>query len=207
MVNLRVVVSQRVDYIESRDEMRDSLDSRFVLWLSHVGAQAFPVPNSLLALDALGAWLNLLSPDAVVLSGGNNIGDYPERDATEEALLDYAAFIGLPVLGICRGMQMMAQLAGSELERVEGHVAGRHRLVSDAPNDLPAEVNSFHEWRLATCPEEYLTLARTADGSIEAIRHRRYGWEGWMWHPERDTEFDPLSIARAQCLLRGEPTQ
>lgn len=201
---LRVAVSQRVDYFDERDEWRDALDRRLVVWLREVGALAFPVPNGLQAQGGLRPWLEALSPHAVVLSGGNDLGESFERDATEAALIDHAAAVGVPLLGICRGMQMMAQHAGASLEPVSGHAGTVHPLRSVPGADLPAEVNSYHNFRVAACPKDYRLLAEAPDGSLEAMSHRHHRWEGWMWHPERDANFDPVTLARALTLLHGD---
>jgi putative glutamine amidotransferase len=155
-----------------------------------------PVPNSLDAA-ARDAWLATISPAGVVLSGGNDIGQAPSRDATETALLDFARKRNLPVLGICRGMQMMAHFAGGRLERVSGHVRTRHNLTgTDARN-----VNSFHDWAPADCPPGYCVTARSEDGGIEAVRHATLPWRGWMWHPEREAAIDPRDLADIQDLF------
>ncbi len=73
-------------------------------------------------------WITAVSPDAVLLCGGNDIGEVVERDDTERRLLSYASDRALPALGVCRGMQMMALWAGGILARVSGHVRTRHRL-------------------------------------------------------------------------------
>lgn len=200
---LRVAVSQRVDRITARDECRDALDRRLVDWLLEVGMLTFPVPNGLESQRGLQPWLQALSPHAVVLSGGNDLGESPARDATEAALIDHAADFGLPMLGICRGMQMMAHRAGTALERVSGHAGTVHPLRTVKEVGLPEQVNSFHDWSLADCPDDYTILAEAPDGCVEAIRHRRHCWEGWMWHPERDTRFDAVTISRARALLHG----
>ena len=204
---VRVAVSQRCDHVAARHEYRDSLDVRLVQWLQQAGALAFPTPNKLEPFEGICRWLNGLSPQAVVLSGGNDLGDCPARDATEAALLDYAASEDLPVLGICRGMQMLASREGGTLARISGHIGTVHAIVATQGVELPGRVNSFHSWALVDCPDDYEILAKAPDGTIEAIRHSIRNWEGWMWHPERDTAFDPATLTRARLLLRGDPFQ
>ena len=205
---LRVVVSQRIDWVESRCESRDSLDQRMVEWLSQVGVLAFPVPNSLHSNGRLDHWLEKLVPQAVVLSGGNDIGNCLSRDATERALLRYASERTLPVLGICRGMQMMGCYAGGKLQPVKGHVASRHSLQPKFSSDEYApEVNSYHEFCLSGCPDGYEVTAVATDGTIEAIRRLGKPWEAWMWHPEREKTFVASDIERARKILFGDTSK
>ena len=122
-----------------------------------------------------------------MLSGGNDIGAFPQRDATETYLLDWAARGRKPVLGICRGMQMMAVHGGGSLVPVTGHVRVYHDLDDGgSPAGWPCRVNSYHDFAIAESPPPYTVLARAADGTIEAFGHVDLPWEGWMWHPERD---------------------
>jgi putative glutamine amidotransferase len=108
-----------------------------------------------------------------------------ERDFTERGLLEYARVNQLPLLGICRGMQVMGVHAKASLNSVSGHVGTRHRISGK----MNGEVNSFHEKALASCPSDYRETGRSEDGVLEAIRHRNLPWEGWMWHPEREKAF------------------
>lgn len=204
-----IAVSQRVDRIEGRDETRDALDQRITQWLLSFGALTVPVPNAIGTGTGTGAWLEALSPRAIVLTGGNDVGGCPARDATETALIEFASLRGLPLLGICRGMQMLAHHAGGTLARVTGHVRTRHALLCDdaAAGRLPREVNSYHDWGLTACPPGYRCLAHAPDGTIEAMQHEHRPWEGWMWHPEREASFDPLDGQRAHRLLIQGHTQ
>lgn len=200
----RVAVSQRVDRIPERQERRDALDQRVVIWLEAGGVLAFPAPNHWSASDRLRAWLAALNPSGVVLSGGEDLNQTPERDDTEHTLLRYAQQNRLPVLGLCRGLQMMSVFAGGVLEKLPDHAGCRHALEAVDSSDLSSEVNSFHAWGFRTCPPGYDVLARAPDGSIEAIRHVTLPWEGWMWHPERESPFAARELSRLQSLLEDQ---
>lgn len=201
-----VAVSQRVEFYPDRDERRDSLDQRLCMWLRSGGFLPIPVPNCMSAASVdiangaqrnLHAWLYAIRPSAVVLSGGNDIGEYPDRDITERSLLAWAEEIGVPVLGICRGMQMMSVQATGMLKPIQGHVRTRHHLCGD----IVGEVNSFHKFTLTGCPPGFEVLARAEDNEIEAIRHVDLPWEGWMWHPEREQDFSLRDLGRVRKLF------
>lgn len=197
----RIAVSQRVDRFPGRQERRDALDQRVVIWLETAGVLVFPVPNHWSASNSLRAWLAALEPEGVVLSGGEDLNQAPERDDTERALLRHAQENRLPVLGLCRGLEMMSAFAGGTLEQLPDHAGCRHALEAVNGNAFSSEVNSFHAWGLRACPPGYEVLARAPDGSIEAIRHLTLPWEGWMWHPEREAVFASGDLARLQSLL------
>jgi N5-(cytidine 5'-diphosphoramidyl)-L-glutamine hydrolase len=205
-----VGVTQRIDSVAGRAELRDALDQRLVQWLVHAGFLPVAVPNTLSdtghpSEQTLESWLQAIQPDALILSGGNDIGEYPERDATERYLLSWAKEKRNPVLGICRGLQMMSVWAGVDLVKQEGHVGTRHQLaITEKIDEWPANVNSYHNWVLSSCPDGFDVAAQAEDGSIEAIRHTTLPWEGWMWHPERETPFSPQDNQRLKRLFSGQ---
>jgi len=200
-----VGVSQRGDHWVDRDETRDAVDRRLILWLASAGFVPVPIPNSL-PPSRLQTWLSTIQPGAILLSGGNDLGEDPARDATEAILLSYAQDHHLPVLALCRGMLMMADWLGGEISRIAGHVRTRHQLHATQGANWPQTVNSFHNWTVASCPTSVEVIARALDdNAIEAIRHRYLPWQGWMWHPEREyPAFDPIDLQRLQVLFGGE---
>jgi gamma-glutamyl-gamma-aminobutyrate hydrolase PuuD len=97
----------------------------------------------------------------------------------------------------------MAVWAGAGLSRKEGHAGSRHKLVvATRQNEWSTHVNSYHNWGLVSCPDLFEVAARAEDGAIEAIKHINLPWEGWMWHPERETLFSPQDTARINQLFR-----
>lgn len=183
-----VAISQRVDFYPDRSEERDALDSRLSVWVAAAGFIPVSVPNSLLGMkmNVLESWMDAVGPQAIILSGGNDIGQVPQRDSTEKFLLNCALSSQMPVLGLCRGMQMLNTYGGGTLKSVEGHVGTRHHLDGDFNGRI---VNSFHGYSIDSLSDSYFVTARSEDGEIEAIRHRDLPWEGWMWHPEREADF------------------
>ena len=93
----------------------------------------------------------------------------------------------------------MAHWAGVDLCPVQGHVRTRHNLSGE----IAEEVNSFHEFSLAKCPNGFEVFARSSDEEIEAIRHQTLPWEGWMWHPEREECFAARDLQRLRTLFGG----
>jgi putative glutamine amidotransferase len=133
-----------------------------------------------------------------VLTGGNDLASVPgatdtapERDALELRLLQHAARKPLPVLGVCRGMQIMAQHYGASVVAVRGHVRVEHGITAEAASLMPLpivdSVNSFHNYGIARegLGPELVACAVASDGTVEAFAHRRLRHWGVMWHIER----------------------
>lgn len=156
--------------------------------------------------------------DGLVIPGGDDIPPdvpYPESvrfDATpaeqidfDRALLARALARGIPVLGICYGMQILALHHGGSLHHhipldVPGAVdhalpqgEARHPIRVEPGTRLeaaigahPGSVNSSHHQAVASPGEGLRASARAADGVIEAIERSDPPFcLGVQWHPER----------------------
>lgn len=183
----KIIVSQRIDYFSTRNELREGVDARLILFLRELGYLPYIISNFL--GDGCKDWITELEPTGIVLSGGNDIGQYLERDQTEKSLLDYATQKTLPVIGICRGMQYINHYQGGSLQPISNHVACRHAIRGEwAAQWNITEVNSYHNHSIDQLGKDLQSIA-LADGVIEALRHEHYPWLGIMWHPEREGEF------------------
>ena len=209
---MRIAVTQRVEWIEGYGERRDCLDQQWSVLLESLGIDVVPVPNSLTAPQA---WLERQRVAGIILTGGNDLAHLPgaarsapERDATETALLSSAALQRLPVLGVCRGMQMLNHFLGGGLAPVPNHIAVRHAvraLNNDGFFSGYREVNSFHGWgmQISDLAPEVSAQVCAIDGTVEAFTHDHLPWVGLMWHPEREAPFHILDTELIRKLFES----
>src|SRR5579884_3147277 len=111
-----IAVSQRVSVVPDYGERRDCLDQAWTRFLAACGLIPVLIPN---VTETALALCEAASVSGLLLTGGNDLhslgGDAPERDEVENALLEWAEQRGLPVLGVCRGMQIIQRRYGSPL--------------------------------------------------------------------------------------------
>lgn len=81
-----------------------------------------------------------------------------QRDSLEWALAKRAVEIGLPILGICRGAQMMCAMSGGKLvQHVSGHANGGHDLITDTGKTI--RTNSLHHQMMFPWDVEHKLIA------------------------------------------------
>ncbi len=193
----RIGVTQRVSVVEEYEERRDCLDQRWATFLESVGCVPVPLPN---LVDEPADYLERLEIDGLVLTGGNDIAQLedgentaPERDAFETAAVEYALEADLPIVGICRGLQLLNVHFGGTLDNVEDHIAQDHIVdfEGDKPflSDSEVTVNSYHGYGIKreSVADSLVVVATAPDGSVECLRHPDRPVYGIMWHPERDS--------------------
>jgi putative glutamine amidotransferase len=188
-----VAVTQRVSVIPAYGERRDCLDQAWTKFLAACGLLPLLLPNVTEAALALCQTPGICG---LLFTGGNDLaslgGDAPERDAVESALLDLAEWRGLPLMGVCRGMQVIQQRSAIPLRRVEGHVEPRQVIRIDG---AAKEVNSYHRFAAFDSLPPLEVWAVADDGVVKAIRHSSKPITGIMWHPERSDPFSAADVA------------
>ncbi|MEW5960951.1 MAG: gamma-glutamyl-gamma-aminobutyrate hydrolase family protein [Chloroflexota bacterium] len=164
--------------------------------------------------------------DGIMLTGGGDVepslyhhpphptqGDVqPDRDRDEMTVARWAAAEGKPLLGICRGIQVMAVAAGGELwQDVPSQLpeASLHHDAYNNKNSSPEHylahavelvpacrlaqivgshtiwTNSLHHQAVKRVPEPFRVTGRAADGVVEVIEHAAHPFYiGVQWHPE-----------------------
>lgn len=147
------------------------------------------------------------------LSCGDINGVNEERDELEYHLIEHALTKRIPILGICRGMQILNVFLGGKLYRdLECNGYDKHDGSLDKPihhevkiepstilnsliNQSSAIVNSFHHQGVAELGNGLKVSAYSSDGVIEAFEKENPFIFGLQWHPERMVESD--SFARS----------
>jgi gamma-glutamyl-gamma-aminobutyrate hydrolase PuuD len=199
------------------NEAADLLPSSYADAVTLAGGAALLLPPATHDDLATAAEAVLEGVHGLALAGGPDIDPHryraerdphsspprPNRDAWEIQLAHTALAHGLPVLAICRGMQVLNVALGGDLIQhlpdVVGNsehcpVIGRHgkHEVVLAPDSrlgsllgLRATVATYHHQGLAHLGSELVAIGWAADGTIEAVEHAGAPWVvGVQWHPE-----------------------
>ncbi len=177
--------------------------------------------------------------DGLILSGGGDIEPHlyrgnmhpmvynvdEERDVFELKLSKLALTLELPMLGICRGLQVLNVATGGDLVT---HVPDRfgtdilHRLedprrptkhavqvvaqsrLAQAMGATTIHVPSWHHQSVQAVPHGWQIVAYAPDGVIEAIEHEHHPWAiAVQWHPEMSADDDPSQAALFQALVKA----
>lgn len=188
----RIAVSQRVTVDGATGERRDALDQRWPAFLKACDCLGVAMPNDPAVAVSL---LTATGCQGLLLTGGNDLhglgGGAPERDRTETCLITTALDRALPVIGVCRGMQMIQQFFDNPLETVEGHVTALQDIDIAGTRQ---QVNSYHQYGAVETRPPLEAWAMADDGVIKAVRHQSRCVIGIMWHPERISPFRTSDI-------------
>ncbi|MBI3878460.1 MAG: glutamine-hydrolyzing GMP synthase [Verrucomicrobia bacterium] len=145
------------------------------------------VYSTILRFDTPAAEIARMNPKGIILSGG------PNSVYTKDAPLpDKAIFkLGIPVLGICYGVQVFAQFLGGKVEKGQKREYGKGTLtIADKAcalfKGLPeqSQVWNSHGDKLTRLPKDFVVVATTENSDYAAIEHTQRKYFGLQFHPE-----------------------
>lgn len=151
-----------------------------------------------------------LSPQGIILSGGpNSVYDEGAPECDPEIWN-----LGIPVLGVCYGMQLMVRQLGGEVERAKRAEYGKAALYIDDPTDLLTNVENgstmwmSHADSCTRLPDGFDILAHTDNTSCAAIAHHDKKFFGVQFHPEVVHSVGGIALIRnfVYHICECEPT-
>lgn len=186
--------------------------------------------------------LLLAGVDGIILAGGADVDpalygsaghpavyDVDEgRDAGEIEIIRYAIAHNLPLLGICRGAQLLnVALGGTLIEHLPDYVGEqvRHRasppgvayhsvrLASDSRlaqivGEVDPRIASWHHQAIRKVAPDLVAVAWAADGTVEAVEMPSHAWMvAVQWHPELTAADDPAQQRIFDALVQAARTQ
>lgn len=233
IVGITVHVAE-VEAKQGNMEWRFQLGARYSQAVAEAGGVPLLVPTHPAAAGRLEGVLGAI--DALLLSGGGSLpGQYfldhpdpslretnPVRYDLEVGLVRAAWAAGMPLLGICRGHQTIAEALGGTLVHnlalVPGsadHYQSEPATVTTHAVDLTAgsalaswlgptaQVNSFHRQVVDRPPPRWRVTARSRDGWVEALEADRGFGIGTQFHPEWLTSEQPAFRKLFQAFIEA----
>ena len=225
------IIGVTSSYEKTEELDRIFLPSNYLDTVRYFGGIPLLIPTKATAEEV--AFL-LEQCDGLMLTGGNDIAPAlygerilndtvvpaPERDELELKLCRLAADCKMPILGICRGMQIMnVAFGGSLYQDIPSQIPSKvshsmdkpyHRtwhdcvMTSDAPlaAGIIIQVNSHHHQSVKEAAAGFSVMGQCSDGVIEAIWNPRepFVW-GIQWHPERIWDIEPTSAQIFEAFI------
>ncbi len=162
----------------------DSFTYNLVQLIGKIRKDVVVYRNTELTVDQIAA----LHPERILISPG------PGRPENAGVSLDVIKTLGamIPVLGVCLGHQAIGLASGGRVVHAPTLMHGRTSEVFHSGNGLfsqlpsPIVATRYHSLviDMKTLPESLEVTARTKDGIVMGVRHKKYPIEGVQFHPE-----------------------
>ncbi len=130
--------------------------------------------------------IKAMNPKGIIFTGGPNSVYLEDSPTISKEIFE----LGVPVLGICYGCQLMAHLTGGKVSSATVSEYGKTATVFDTDSvlfkGLPAEGNTWmsHTDYISELPEGFKSTAHTADCPVAAMENKERGLYGIQYHPE-----------------------
>ena len=162
-------------------------------WIDYFGKKKSDynlIPNNIYLSEKILKKINLL-----ILTGGNDIISNKKesliRNKIEKNLIKKAIKKKIPILGICRGAQLLNISFGGKIKKVRNQMRTRHNIYitkNDIIKKKILNVNSFHNFGIKknNLSKKFVKIAFDKENNIEMFVSKKHKIIGVMWHPERE---------------------
>ncbi len=185
-----VLISQKF-YLDKHSQLNWMLENNWYKYFKNKKVNLVPLNyNTINYLK-----LSELKPLGIIISGGNNLYNFKKskenliRDKFEIKMIKFAIKNKVPLLGICKGFQLIAKIFKSKIIKINNHVRVNHKLkISDkifGEKVKTLKVNSYHNYAIRELPKVFDLIVRHKDRTIEIAKSNKLKILCLMFHPER----------------------
>ncbi len=201
----KILITSRIIERAINDEKHFSLDIRWLDFLTRCKLLPIIVPPNLKILKYI---IDTSEYHGILLSGGGNIAELGgmdhDRDIVENYLIKKSISNGIPLMGICRGMQkIQAHFGEKNFEHIDNNIAKSQPAIFDfdqfeflkGKRKYLININSYHHYGVRNNSLINFKIPVTSEsGIIKAIKHNEKKIMGIMWHPERESHFKEIDL-------------
>jgi len=208
---IKIALSMGQTYIKDRKETRDFIDNKLFFFLKECFDCEIHLINNFNKINNknslhLRKYLSQNKINFVVLSGGEDIGKNKLRDATEKCLIKFATNQNIPILGLCRGMQLINFYFKGKLKKIKGHIKKENKIYFN--NEIKyRKVICFHGNGIKKLGNDLQVICKSHDNEIESIKHKSKKILGIMWHPERFKNFQNHDIQLIRNFAKSKKSK
>ena len=200
-ISMRVTNSN--DYNESRDSI--SIDWSNYMISSFPSSQFLFIPN---IQKNVRDYIQSYEINTIILTGGDDLNSQSRRDKTELILIEYALQNKIPIIAVCRGLQLVHKYFGGLLVKgdkkfIQEHKVKKHTVYLD--DGSSRKVNSYHSNYIKeqTISSKFEIFARCkTDNTVEGLKSERI--LAMMWHPEREKKIEDWNKELILRFLKNE---
>ena len=157
------------------------------------------VPNSLKNLEFV--LKNEKKINLIIIPGGNDLFKNNKltkiRLKIEKILIKHSLKKKIPLLGVCRGMQVINHFFGGKINKISNHMKTNTKIIlkSNFFKKKTMKVKCFHNYGIIkkNLPNEFKIIATDLNNNIEMIESKSKKIIGVMWHPERENNYQKLN--------------
>ena len=177
----------------------DFIDHYWVDFFEKKNVEFKLVPNSIKNLKKI--LINEKNVKLIIIPGGNDLFKNKKltkiRFKVEEMLIKHSLKKRIPLLGVCRGMQIMNYHFGGRISPVKNHMKKRTKIYFSKNffDKKEIKVKCFHNYGIknSDVSKEFKILAVDKNKNIEMFEHKKKKMIGVMWHPEREINYYRLN--------------
>ena len=205
---MKILISCRSYYNTNYKELRDCVDQRLISWVVCLGYVPVLVPNIFgqkKNFKYLKKFLFEIKPHGLIISGGEDFGVNKKRDILEKNLINFFFKKKKPILGICRGFQLISKLFGSKIIKAKENVRKKYKIT--IKEKIPQNINAkcYFNYTINKIPKGFELIGENKINmkiTPWMIKSNKQICECWMVHPEREKIFNKILLKRAKNLFK-----